>query len=89
MDNASLMQEGWSLVAFGMGFVFVFLTLLVFATVLMSRLVMSFVPVPAKQDESSRSASGGDKGANKRVGNDELIAVISAAVKHYRQRHRR
>nr|WP_298414863.1 OadG family transporter subunit [uncultured Halomonas sp.] len=85
MDNASLMQEGLSLVAFGMGFVFVFLTLLVFATALMSRLVMSFAPTPVGQ-ETSRSTSDGDKGPDN---HDEVIAVISAAVKHYRQRHRR
>nr|WP_299244044.1 OadG family transporter subunit [uncultured Halomonas sp.] len=87
MDNASLMQEGLSLVAFGMGFVFVFLTLLVFATALMSRLVMTFVPV--KQDEPFRSPPDGGKSANKSLENDEVIAVIGAAVKRYRQRHRR
>ncbi|WP_227368991.1 OadG family protein [Halomonas sp. M20] len=86
MDNTSLMQEGLSLVAFGMGFVFVFLTLLVFATALMSRLVMSFVPAPVGQEKSSRSTPEGGKGADN---HDEMIAVISAAVKRYRQRHRR
>ncbi|SHE61983.1 oxaloacetate decarboxylase, gamma subunit [Modicisalibacter ilicicola DSM 19980] len=83
MDNTSLMQEGLSLMAFGMGFVFVFLTLLVMATTLMSRLVMRFEPAPATEDDASPS-SPSDNGTD-----EQLIAVISAAVRRYRQRHHR
>lgn len=86
MDNSSLLQEGLSLVAFGMGFVFVFLTLLVFATALMSRLVMSFAPAPVEQEKPPRHTPDTDESAER---NDEVVAVISAAIKHYRQRHRR
>lgn len=44
MDN--LLSEGLSLMVLGMGFVFVFLTLLVIATAGMSRLVTRYGPAP-------------------------------------------
>ncbi len=83
MDN--LLSEGLELMIFGMGFVFVFLTLLVFVTGLMSKLVTKYGPAPVtkpakKRTPASASASAGAPAAN----NDELVAVISAAVHKYR-----
>jgi len=84
MDN--LLSEGIELMLFGMGFVFVFLTLLVFVTGLMSKLVMKYAPAPEiKPTKKNRkpaapSASASVTAAN----NDELVAVISAAVHKYR-----
>ncbi|MBR9827719.1 MAG: oxaloacetate decarboxylase [Oceanospirillales bacterium] len=80
MDN--LFSEGLTLMAFGMGFVFVFLTLLVLVTGTMSRLVTRFVPEPVAKAPKARPrpAAAGSAGNN-----DELVAVITAAVHKYRK----
>ena len=83
MDN--LLSEGLELMVFGMGFVFVFLTLLVFVTGLMSKIVTKYAPAPEikpakKRTSASASVTAGATAAN----NDELVAVISAAVHKYR-----
>ncbi len=77
----SLMQEGLMLMAFGMGFVFVFLTVLVIATTGMSKLVARWAPVPAKPEAARAPAPAAQ--------DDDLMVVISTAVHRYRQRHRR
>lgn len=82
MEEAQLMQEGLSLMAFGMGFVFVFLTLLVIATTLMSKVVRRFAPVPVPETTSRQAAPPARA-------DDDVMAVIGAAVHRYRQRHRR
>lgn len=74
----SLMQQGVDLLIFGMGTVFIFLAVLVIATAAMSKLVQRFDrPAPVA------SQPGAEKAA---VGDAELIAVISAAVKKHRSR---
>jgi oxaloacetate decarboxylase gamma subunit len=80
MNN--LLSEGLELMVFGMGFVFLFLTLLVFVTGLMSKLVMKFEPAPKPKAAKSKPNSAGSAVAQ--GGNDELVAVISAAVHKYR-----
>ena len=82
MSDSQLIQEGLSLMAFGMGFVFVFLTVLVFAMTGMSRLVMRFAPAPVKE-EAPRQATPSART------DDDVMAAISIAVHRYRQRHRR
>jgi len=82
MDN--LFSEGLTLMAFGMGFVFVFLTLLVFATGIMSRLVTRYLPEPvAKAAKPRPQPAAAGAAANN---NDELVAVITAAVHKYRSK---
>ncbi len=78
MEN--LVSEGLSLMGFGMGFVFVFLTLLVFATSLMSKFVTKFLPEPVvlPKVKPATPVSGHN--------NDELLAVLSAAVHHNRSK---
>jgi oxaloacetate decarboxylase gamma subunit len=81
MDN--LLSEGLTLMVFGMGFVFVFLTLLVITTSLMSKLATKYAPAPAVKvspKRSTPSTGGAQAGAN----NDELIAVMTAAIHKYR-----
>lgn len=83
MDN--LFSEGLTLLIFGMGFVFVFLTLLVFATNLMSRLVTKYCPEPVKAPAKPRAPA---PVAAQSAGqpSDEVVAVITAAVQHYRSK---
>lgn len=81
MDN--LFSEGLTLMAFGMGFVFVFLTLLVFATGVMSRLATRYLPEPVAKAAKPRPQPATGGAANN---NDELVAVITAAVHKYRSK---
>jgi oxaloacetate decarboxylase gamma subunit len=80
MDN--LVSEGLTLMVYGMGFVFLFLTLLVFVTGFMSKIVMKYAPAPQPKPAKSKPANSG---AAVQTGNqDELVAVITAAVHKYR-----
>jgi oxaloacetate decarboxylase gamma subunit len=79
MDN--LISEGLALMVYGMGFVFVFLTLLVGATTLMSKFVTKYLPEPVVVPKA-KPATPQAVSAN----NDELLAVISAAVHHHRSK---
>ncbi|MBV1788843.1 OadG family protein [Marinobacterium sp. D7] len=82
MDN--LLSEGLELLVFGMGFVFVFLTLLVISTGFMSKLVNKYMPAPAPQAKRARANASALPKANSGAKNDELIAVMTAAVHKYR-----
>ncbi|XUO83317.1 OadG family transporter subunit [Halomonas sp. KM007] len=85
MQGSELLQEGLALMGLGMGFVFVFLTVLVVSVTLMSKLVGRFQPAVAAP------ASGRKKRpATAQAGpDDEVVAVISAAVHRYRAAQRR
>jgi len=76
----SLISQGLSLMVFGMGFVFVFLTLLVGVTMLMSKLVVKFEPVAIVPPKKARRNVAPAVAAK----DDELVAVITAAVHKYR-----
>ena len=78
-----LMSEGFSLMVFGMGFVFVFLTLLVFATTGMSGVVGKVAPDPEPKAAKPRAPAAAPAAANN---NDELVAVMTAAVHQHRSR---
>lgn len=75
----SLMQQGVELMYFGMGSVFVFLTLLVILTTIMSALVRRFVKPesPATPAPAARGTAHQDS---------HLLAVISEAIKQHRSR---
>ncbi|KEA64342.1 Oxaloacetate decarboxylase gamma chain [Marinobacterium lacunae] len=81
MDN--LLSEGLNLMVFGMGFVFVFLTLLVFSTGVMSKLVNKYAPASEPKPQRSKS-NPKVQSAGAGAKNDELIAVMTAAVHKYR-----
>ena len=66
-----LVAEGVNLVIYGMGTVFVFLTLLVIATTIMSRLVLHFEGAKVVHDTPGRRKQ----------------AAIAAAIHRYRQDH--
>ena len=80
MEN--LLSQGFELAFFGMGTVFVFLALLIFATQLMSHLILRLQPESAEQTESSgaQSEANADRG--------RTIALISAAIAVHRKRQR-
>ncbi|MEQ6917125.1 OadG family protein [Halomonas aquatica] len=80
MPDSQLISEGLSLMALGMGFVFVFLSVLVVTTTLMSKVIGRFFPEPpASPAPARRSAAAADE--------DELKVVISAALHRFRKRH--
>jgi len=79
-----LLLDGINLMALGMGAVFVFLTLLVFTTTLMSKIVMHFTPPEA--DASATPVISGSQ--SNQVSDGQLLAVISAAIHRHRSRHK-
>jgi len=82
-----LMLEGINLMAIGMGAVFTFLTLLVFTTTLMSKLVNKYAP-PAPEPAAQPSAAAAPSNQPNQVSDGQLLAVISAAIHRHRSRHK-
>lgn len=92
MNADNFVAEGLNLMLIGMGFVFVFLTLLVVVTALMSRLITFYekrvgmlpaegIPAPTAVLGISSEPSGAPKDAN-------LISVLSGAIHRYRAKHK-
>ena len=81
MNPPDLITEGISLLLFGMGFVFLFLTLLVIVTSLMSKIITRYfqAPLPVSGDANPARSIPDD--------NTELVAVISAAVQAHRKKN--
>ena len=79
MDSSQLVIEGVWLMIFGMGTVFVFLTVLVFATGFMSKLINRYAPAPVAKAPAPSTAP--TTGAPDQA---QLIAVLSAAIHRYR-----
>jgi oxaloacetate decarboxylase gamma subunit len=76
------MQQGIELMLFGMGTVYVFLALLVVATQILSAFFKHYVkpePQPVMPPAGKKNALAND---------DQLVAVISAAIHKYRSRHK-
>lgn len=82
---SELMIDGMNLALYGMGFVFIFLILLVILTNLMSSLVRRYMPAPViaapRRNTSKRPAAGGKQGSEDQ---GRLVAVISAAIRQHR-----
>lgn len=79
MQHTDIVEEGLALMALGMGFVFVFLTVLVIATTGMSWIVRRFTPAPVEGPDTPRAAPA-------RQDDGELMAAIGAALHRYRRR---
>ena len=80
MQN-QLLQQGIELMLYGMGTVLTFLVLLILATTIMSSLLKRFGKAePAVKSTAATKTPGND---------DQLIAVISAAIHKYRARHKK
>jgi len=80
VNSGTLISEGFNLMLLGMGTVFVFLTLLVFVTSIMSALVEKYGPV--------QPAGPKNPGAVGQLDEATLLAVISAAIHAHRSKHK-
>jgi len=92
MPTSSLLNEGSTLMLFGMGFVFIFLTLLVVVTTAMSQLIIRYeksVGVLPEDGVPSPTAviPLHERAAEAETDNKTLIAVFTAAIHKYRKRH--
>lgn len=83
MQN-ELISQGINLMLLGMGVVFVFLTLLVFATSFMSALISRYFPEPHPELPVKVSSSSATRQPDAR-----LLAVIKAAVDEHRSKQGR
>ncbi len=79
-----LIQEGFGLLVLGMGFVFLFLVLLIFATGFMSTLLTRYFPEVAPVVKAS-NVSAGVK-STVQVQDEHLKAVIAAAIHQHRNK---
>ncbi len=80
MPISDLLVNGLELMLLGMGIVFIFLFILVFAMLGMSRISLYFDNTDLTQTETSPQTL-------KKPDNTALIAVISAAITRYRSAH--
>lgn len=70
------MADGLNLMLYGMGTVFVFLTLLVVCTSIMSALVTRFYPEPVTESSAAKGSRSMDS---------KTIAIIEAAIAEHRK----
>ncbi|USE33885.1 OadG family protein [Endozoicomonas sp. SCSIO W0465] len=82
MNPSDFISEGFSLMLYGMGFVFLFLTLLVLVTSLMSKIIDRYFREPAPSGVSNRIPVTSQPVLSSDQG--ELVAVISAAIQMHR-----
>ncbi len=88
------MNDGLTLMLFGMGFVFLFLTLLVGATTLMSRIITKYeknvgvLPEGGVPSPTAVIPRHGPLAKSPIVEDKTLISVMSAAIHKYRARHK-
>ncbi len=80
-----LMSQAIDLMVAGMGFVFVFLIVLVFATLLMSKLVLRFGPAePVAPARTSRAKPSAPSPVD-----PDTAEAIKKAIAQYRSRHKK
>ncbi|MFT6407460.1 MAG: oxaloacetate decarboxylase gamma subunit [Arenicella sp.] len=78
----SLIDQGLNLMLFGMGTVFIFLTILVFATTLMSALVNHFSPVSEPDTSPSQTPAAE---INTAAISPSIVSAIEKAIAAHRQ----
>jgi oxaloacetate decarboxylase gamma subunit len=93
MDETTLMNDGLTLMLFGMGFVFIFLTLLVFATSLMSKIITRYEVnvgvIPEDGVPSPTAVIPQSEHVNAAQATDNIhVSVIGAAIKKFRSKHK-
>ena len=82
MDN-SLIEQGFSLMLFGMGTVFVFLTLLIFATGAMSKVILNWFPEKIIKPPAPRKKAALASGTSI---TPTTLKVLQAAIDKHRKR---
>ncbi len=82
MDN-SLIDQGFSLMLFGMGTVFIFLTILIFATGGMSRIILRWFPEKIVEPPAPRKKS---KAVSEASIAPVTLKILQAAVDLHRNR---
>ena len=83
--ETTLIDQGISLMLYGMGTVFVFLTILVFATTAMSRVVNRLNPEAEKNSDAAREPSATDSTMpNKALPSPQVISAIEKAISAHR-----
>ena len=80
MQDTSLLMQGINLLTLGMGFVFIFLIFLVFATTAMSKLITRYAPPEEPKTKPKVQAAPTSNSKS----DDQLIAVLASAVHHHR-----
>jgi oxaloacetate decarboxylase gamma subunit len=81
--QGDIVSQGGELMLYGMGTVVVFLALLVVSTTAMSRAIGRFFPDP---ETSLEMTPARPQGRDKAGDDPNLIAVISATIRRYRNR---
>ncbi|WP_075188110.1 OadG family protein [Teredinibacter haidensis] len=81
--QVNLWEQGVDLMLYGMGTVFVFLTLLVIGTMIMSNIVSRFF---AEEPEPVLAPVGGSQS---QTVNKSTLAVIQAAIHAHRAKHQK
>lgn len=81
--GATLVGQGFSLLLYGMGLVFLFLTLLVMVTGAMSTLIGKFFP---EEDEQPRLRAGNPAAV---PADPRTLRIIEAAIAQHRSKTRR
>ena len=96
MESSDLLNEGFTLMLFGVGFVFVFLTLLVIATSLMSWIIILYEKSVGVLPEEGITAPTAVLSPHKHdhahathSQDKSLIPVLSAAIHKYRSRNKK
>ncbi len=81
----SLLNQGFSLLIYGVSVVFVFLTVLVILTTLMSKIILKFFPEPVAAPSAPKRASASSSTQT----DAEVTTAISAAIHKFRNDHKR
>ncbi|WP_386688543.1 oxaloacetate decarboxylase subunit gamma [Lonepinella sp. MS14437] len=84
MTPAELFGEGINLMFSGMGFVLVFLLILIWAIGLMSKLINRYFPTPVIVPKTAPNSTALQPASNDL---DRLRPVIVAAIAHHRAKH--
>lgn len=93
MEDSNLMSEGLTLMVTGMGFVFVFLTVLVLVTTLMSWIITRYeksvgtLPaegIPAPTAVLGQHQSANNKNQTQATQDHTILTVLSSAVHKFR-----